>query len=386
MTTASRSEIEERLLRILKLEARRGYDDQSVLGGLDRFMGKFADRFPPDSPLLRSILDLPPRGYASLSPEARRQWVESAGNTRAEPASKKRTARASRANEDATPAVNPPSSAGGSGLNTPISRLSIRPQTVDKIQKIRRSDGPISTVGDLITHYPFRHVDYGRLTGVAELQPGDRTTVARLHSIDSPYGNRGRPLRAVLTDGYGRIEAVWFNQPWVTRQLKQGSEYVFSGKISVFNGRLQFESPEFEAANDEEIEEFIRRGRLVPVYPSTTGLPQRTLRRAVGLALKGYLDFVPELLPSPLREELELLPQQPAISSYHNPPTREDFEGAERRLGFDEFFVKQIVVLARRLAWQSGPPAPKLEARRGGGGLRPLATVRVDRRAEARTG
>jgi ATP-dependent DNA helicase RecG len=356
--TAER-DAEERLRKILRQEEQRGYDDRSVMGGLDRLLRNFIDRLPVESPIRNAVLQLPSRGYGSLTPAQRREWVQ----TLAAPTSRK-TER-SKAPPIATRPVKTGAAVAkspGGGLESPIERLSIRSTTATKIKKIRRSVGPIETVHDLITHYPFRHIDYGHLAKIATLQPGDRTTLARVHSIDAPFrGNRGRPVRAVLTDGFGRIDAVWFNQSWVASQLKQGKEYVFSGRVGYFNGRLQFENPEYEPATDETLAD-IDRGRLIPVYPSTAGLPQRTLRRAVSLALNGYLHLVPELLPDNIREDVGLEPQQRATSRYHYPPSTEAFEEAERRLGFDEFLVKQLVVLARRRLWQSGPPAPQLPA------------------------
>jgi ATP-dependent DNA helicase RecG len=368
----SRQQLEERLLKILQLEVKRGYDDRAVSGGLDRFLRNFVDRFPEESFLVGAIVELPTHGYASLSRAERESWVESlASSQRSVGAGRSGSSGAVR---QATKPVRdevkdgerklsprperPPSAVGG--LDSPITRLSIRGTTAAKISRIKRSDGSITTVEGLITHWPFRHIDYGKLTKVAQLQPGDRTTLARVHQLEAPWrGNRGRPIRAVLTDGFGRIDAVWFSQPWVASQVKQGQEYVFSGRVGYFNGRLQFENPEQEPATAETLDD-IQRGRLVPVYPSTAGLPQRTLRRAVGLALKGYLRLLPELLPAAVRRQAGLLDLQPAVDAYHNPPTWSEFEQAERRLGFDEFFVKQLVVLARRRQWQSGPPAPEL--------------------------
>ncbi|MGH7129416.1 MAG: OB-fold nucleic acid binding domain-containing protein, partial [Planctomycetaceae bacterium] len=307
----SRLEAEQRLLKILQQEARRGYDNGAVFGGLDRFLRNFVDRFPGESAVMDIILTLPSRGYGSLDPAERRAWADSLSSPPASSDSRRPSPSTSRQGTTAKdgPRARTPRGSGralrGSelGLATAVSRLSIQTKTAEKIAKIKRPDGAIETVEDLITHWPFRHIDYGHLTQVAQLMPGDRTTLARVASVDQPWaGNRGRPIRAVLTDGFGRVDAVWFNQAWVAKQLKQGQQYVFSGRIRYFNGRPQFDNPEYEPENDET-KEMIARGRLVPVYPSTAGLPQRTLRRAVKLALDGYLHLVPELLPAPVRQE-----------------------------------------------------------------------------------
>lgn len=360
-TRGARHEAEELLRKVLQQEERRGYDNKSVLGGVDRLLKNVIDRIPLSSPIRGSILALPARGYASLTPSERAEWIRSvgAGSTTRARTSTRRPARTSPTKPAGSLRIAPGESGG---LATPIERLSIRGTTAEKIKKIRRNVGPISTVYDLVTHYPFRHIDYGHLAKIATLQPGDRTTLARVHTVDAPFrGNRGRPVRAVLTDGFGRIDAVWFNQSWVANQLKPGKEFVFSGKVGYFNGRLQFENPEYEPATEETLED-IERGRLIPVYPSTAGLPQRTLRRAVGLALTGYVDLVPELLPEWIRSGLNLEAQQEAISHYHYPHDADDYTRAEKRLSFDEFLVKQLVVLARRRLWQSGPSAPRLVA------------------------
>ncbi|MPZ23359.1 MAG: ATP-dependent DNA helicase RecG [Dehalococcoidia bacterium] len=365
LTTAARpfdaDEAAQRFLKILQQESRRGFDDGAVMRGLDSFLRNFASRFPDDSPVLRAILQLPAHGYASLTAGERRAWVEGiiasgVPPTSGRPSSPAQTPRRTPATDHSRPAGGQPAGA----LETPIGRLRVRPETAQKIARIRRTGAPIETAGDLLMHYPFRHIDYGHLLKISELRPGERTTLAKVFSVEAPWRSRAAPIRAALTDGYGRIDAVWFNQPWIARQLAAGREYVFSGRVGYFNGHMQFENPEVEPANDETYED-VARGRLVPVYPSTTGLAQRTLRRAVGLALDGFLGQVPELLPGAVLDEAGLPGLQWAIGHYHRPSSEAELRESETRLGFDEFFIKQLVVLARRRQWQSGPPAPCLE-------------------------
>ena len=224
----------------------------------------------------------------------------------------------------------------------------------------------IQTVRDLVFLFPTRHIDYSALRRIAEVVEGEEQTVlgALWEAKDIQLGanRRVRATAAVIGDETGNLRLIWFNQPYVAANLRRaasraaaGAEHMrfsVSGKVSVFNGRRQMDNPEWEAVDDPETSELVNTGRLLPVYPSTKELYQKTLRRIVRDALNavsvdGQL-ALDDPLPEGLAKKLGLWPLPRAVAQAHYPDSPAAFEEARRRLAFDEFFVLQLAVAARR--------------------------------------
>ena len=131
---------------------------------------------------------------------------------------------------------------------------------------------------------------------------------------------------------------------------------VVSGKVRAFRGRMQMDNPEFEPFDTESM----HTGRLVPVYPATAGVAQRTIRRAVHAAVEALADRLPDPVPGWLREERKLPLVATAVRAYHYPASTVEAEEARRRLAIGEFLAIQVAVLMRRAEWQQGADAPAL--------------------------
>ena len=218
----------------------------------------------------------------------------------------------------------------------------------------------VRTVGDLLHLFPRRHNDFARLRRIGELTPGEEETVrAQIWSAKEKYLGRRKGTEATVGDESGMMRVIWFNQPFIARQLRTNAEIVLSGRVTLHQGRPSFENPEWELW--EEGEELTHTGRLIPVYPLTTGLYSRTLRRLARQALDGYVDALPEPLPASLRKRLRLMDVSNAVRQAHYPDSQESLAEARRRLALDEMLPLQISVLQRRREWQqpgSAGPLP----------------------------
>ena len=69
----------------------------------------------------------------------------------------------------------------------------------------------------------------------------------------------------------GRINCVWFNQPYLDKVFKVGQEMVLYGRVDIFNKRLQMVVPDYELITAED--RSLNMGRIVPVYPLTRASP-----------------------------------------------------------------------------------------------------------------
>ena len=354
----------ETLRKILLQEANEGFPDRAVFGGLDRFLELHAGE-------LGSLIgDLGP--YSNLTPERREEWATSvlgAAPVKGEP--------------DAPAAARSPSrrlpqAASRTPRRSPPSDISLD----DSVTKLRGVGGGVSskqkpgkenvasklgrlgvlTVRDLLYHLPHRHNDFADIRKVSELEFGQEQTVA-VKVIEASVVRRGGKqgsTQAVLGDDTGTVRAVWFNNPWMARTLRRGDRVVISGKANVFQGQFVFESPEYELLRGQE--ELLHTGRLVPVYPSVEGLYQRTLRGLAKQALDLGIPKVVEFLPEELRHRTGLMGRGDAVLQAHYPDSPPDWNAARRRLAFDELFLLQLTVLARKRAWQEGGSGIPLRA------------------------
>ena len=347
------------LRKILGLESRHGFTDQAVIGGLDRFLRNWAASTMAslsDRRLMARFrrLGLERPAYAAMTPEERRRWVKSLlgllDALEAPPASRPTPARP---RARAKPAVPPPPVTPPGGLDAPITTL----RGVSTTVASRFARLGVHTLRDLLYFFPNRHLDYSRRKTISELQEGpEETIVANIWQVTEvrPGGRPG--TEAILGDETGNVRAVWFNNPYLVRQLSRHSRIILSGRVRIFNGRPVFESPEWEPLTDD----LVHTGRLVPLYPLTQGLRARQVRALVKTVVDHWASLVPEFLPDNLRERCRLLPLPSALQQAHYPDSYELKDRARVRLAFDELFLLQLGVLSRKREWQQGQMATPL--------------------------
>ena len=217
----------------------------------------------------------------------------------------------------------------------------------------------IHTWGELIEHLPHAHRDRREVRPVADLSPGEEATVAvavRGVKVKPMRDRRRKRVEARVFDDSGPMLAVWFNQPWIARQLGEGAGVVLHGKL---RRRGEFWVTEHEPFGDGLA---VRSVGLVPVHPATEGISAARLRELMWDARPRMAAAV-EPLPAALRVE-ERLPERPAaLTAAHFPETEEEEQEARRRLAFEELFLLQLAVAGRRRARREGRRARPLAAR-----------------------
>jgi ATP-dependent DNA helicase RecG len=235
------------------------------------------------------------------------------------------------------------------GLDTPVERLAgVGPRQATRMAKLG-----IHTVRDLLLHLPRRHEDTREVRSLASLAPGAevqtvRARVRRVGSRRTPY-KRMALVEAVLEDGAAAATAVWFNQPFLVRQLRQGEELLLSGKVKWERSGPVLQNPHFERVSEGQL----HVGRLAPVYPETGGLTSRHLRERIAPLLP-LTELLADALPDALREEEGLLPLGEALRALHAPTSPELVDRARERIGFEELFVLQLAAQRARRRRLSG--------------------------------
>jgi len=202
----------------------------------------------------------------------------------------------------------------------------------------------VNTIEDLLEYYPRAYDTYEEPSPIAEIRPDTVMTVCGMleRTPDVKRYSRVQVVTAVLRDGSGTLQMIWYNMPYLHSTLKAGMRAVFRGKVIKKSGRLIMEQPEVYTA--EAYEEIIHS--MQPVYGQTKGLSNKTIVRAQKQALSVRL-MSRDYLPARLRMKHELAEYNFAIEHIHFPSDRKELLFARKRLVFDEFFL--FLMAVRRL-------------------------------------
>jgi len=214
-------------------------------------------------------------------------------------------------------------------------------------------------VGDLLEHFPHTHRDRRERKPVAALEIGEEATVevaVRSVTVRAMRYRRGKRVEARVADESGPLLAVWFNQPWLARQLAPGATVILHGKLK---RRTEFWVTEHELA----VESGVGLGALglVPVYPGSERLrPDRV--RELAAAARAMARHAIEPLPTRLRVQQSMGDRPAALKAMHFPDQEDEREGARRRLAFEELFLLELGLAGRKRAAREEQRAAPLEA------------------------
>ncbi|ANP73083.1 ATP-dependent DNA helicase RecG [Cryobacterium arcticum] len=222
----------------------------------------------------------------------------------------------------------------------------------------------MTTVGDLLSHYPRRYARRGELTTLAELPLDEAVTVlAEVLSVSVQDYGRPQPgkkavhrTKVVISDGRGMLTLTFFNQPWLIKTLRPGMRAMFSGKVTVFNKTRQLAHPAYEivpGSDDpldatispaEAIEARLWADRPIPIYAATAAVTSWTIAKQIAKVVD-QLGPIDDPIPERLRRERGLLDHRDALVRIHRPISDEEWNEARDTLRFTEAFVLQCVLV-----------------------------------------
>ena len=218
----------------------------------------------------------------------------------------------------------------------------------------------IETVEDALWTVPWRYEDRSVMTPIGQLVPGEQASICGTIIRSEAKNARRRRLTIldiVVEDSTGRLQAVFFNQPFLEPLFTVGTSIMLTGRVVA--GAQGWVAMRMEVAQYEVIgaatEVPLHVGRIVPVYHETKGWTSRQMRALMKSLLDAHAAEAQELLPVPLRARYRLLPIQQAIQDVHFPQPGTDggqldrgITPAHRRLAFEELFVLQLALASRQ--------------------------------------
>ena len=373
-----------KLKKFFRLEAERNYDNRSVFGGLYKGLQSWeaearADGLAED--LLRAI-NVRLRTYEGLTPVERQKalielWRKIEGEVGEvakngqpsppkKPAAKKPDSTKTQPTKPTIESEPKPRRRKASprprvegepdALNAPTTVL----YGVGTVNAKRLANLGISTLGDMLYHFPRRYEDYSQLTTISSLLYGRPVTISgTVQSVTNRPVKVGKRTitEAIINDGTGGLRVTWFNQPWMARNLHVDDEVVLAGQVEQFQGRLTLNNPEWELLDKEQL----HTNRIVPVYPLAADLGQRWLRGLMKRVVSHWAPRLPDPLPQSLIQDAGVAPLAEALLQAHFPESMEKLRAARHRLAFEELLLMQLAVLMQKQAWQ-GQIARRFEA------------------------
>lgn len=220
----------------------------------------------------------------------------------------------------------------------------------------------VKTVEDAFWCLPWRYEDRSVITPIARVVPGGEATVCGVIVASQLRGARYKRLTVLevtVQDRTGRLQAVFFNQPYLEKVLAVGSRIMLAGRVLAGRGgwmELRMDVDEYEVLG-EETDGTVHVGRIVPIYHETKGWTSRQMRVLVKDLIEEYLPGLEEALPVQVRAKYHLCPIQQAVAEVHFPVAGTDLAAldrgvtaAHRRLAFEELFLLQVALASRQRA------------------------------------
>ncbi len=206
----------------------------------------------------------------------------------------------------------------------------------------------IETVEDLLWYLPRRWDDYSKIVPIREARLGETVSVRGIvKQIENRRTKNGLSLtQAIIADSTGLLKVVWFNQPFLTKNIQLDEEIFLAGAIEFSYGSIQMQNPAYEKVVDEE-SGTTHTGRIVPVYPETAGITSKWLRNELKSLMK-YIYSIKDYLPEGVKTSEGLIDLPAAIRQLHFPENALQLRKAMERLDFDEMFLLQTAVLNAR--------------------------------------
>ena len=205
----------------------------------------------------------------------------------------------------------------------------------------------IETIYDLIYYFPRAYDNRSNIKSIGELTFNEYVVVkANVMSVLNMPNRSGKKIvKAMITDGTGIMEVLWFGMPYISKSLKVGEEYIFIGQTKKSN-LFQFINPEYKLYKGQEKE---TSKEILPIYSSNKSITQNNLRKIIKKFLENFLKYFEENIPNDLVEGYkEIFERTQAIKNIHFPESVQAIEAANLRFATEELLILELGILKNR--------------------------------------
>ncbi len=235
-------------------------------------------------------------------------------------------------------------------INTPVSEIK---GIGESRSKLLLKLG-IKTVNDMLYFVPRQMEDRSEISQIKDLRSGEQAAICAelISDIEEMRIRKNLVIyKAIASDGTGAVILNWFNNKFIKSALKKGQRYKFYGKTEYKYGKFEMSGITYEKADGDT---YI--GRVVPIYPLTKNLPQKTMQSLMRICVEKYVGTINEYIDEDIRKKYGLCEINFALRAIHFPNDEHEYEVAKRRLIFEELMIFQLGMLKVKKRRAEGEP------------------------------
>ena len=206
----------------------------------------------------------------------------------------------------------------------------------------------INTVYDLVYYFPRAYDDRTNIKKIGELKFNEYVVIkANVMSVVNLTVRSGKKVvKAMVSDGTGIMEILWFGMPYIKKSLRIGEEYLFIGQTKK-SAIFQLINPEYKLFSGQQK---ISETEILPIYSSNKNITQNNLRKLIEKFLVNFLKYFKENIPNEIIESYndKIVERKKAIKSIHFPISIKEVEEAKRRFAIEELLILELGILKNR--------------------------------------
>ena len=204
----------------------------------------------------------------------------------------------------------------------------------------------INTIYDLIYYFPRAYDDRTNIKKIGELKFNEYVVLKAsvMSAVNLTVRSGKKIVKAMVSDGTGIMEILWFGMPYIKKSLKIGEEYLFIGQIKK-SAVFQLINPEYKLFSGQQK---VSENEILPIYSSNKNITQNSLRKLVEKFLVNFLNYFEENIPDKLIKEYKIMERKSAIKNIHYPVSMKEIEEAKRRFAIEELLILELGILKNR--------------------------------------
>ena len=204
----------------------------------------------------------------------------------------------------------------------------------------------INTIYDLIYYFPRAYDDRTNIKKIGELKFNEYIVLKAsvMSAVNLTVRSGKKIVKAMVSDGTGIMEILWFGMPYIKKSLKIGEEYLFIGQIKK-SAVFQLINPEYKLFSGQQK---VSENEILPIYSSNKNITQNNLRKLVEKFIANFLNYFEENIPDKLIKEYKIMERKSAIKNIHYPVSMKEIEEAKRRFAIEELLILELGILKNR--------------------------------------